>query len=309
MPVSTPSDPASAALLAHVLSQTQQNISFLAAQNYITPTDAAELLTRLSQAPSPTPSVDNLTPALNNLSVGPAPTDSVRRNIPPPPPSRASNVQKARAIWAYNEDGRVSPAYPPLLTLPLQLPPFSPCSSFFSLSPRPRRQTGTERPVLLLRRDHRDNRRDKHRLVDGQVQRQAGPIPLQPCREDPLRILSLPSCRLSHVHAPHARRRPDLVLLPAPALRRSREGTRVPRQLRARPSCARASTRPSSPGGPQEEQVRQAWQHHGQLGRRWCRFRCRYVLLAHENSGPPCIGAHMSFIGAAIGGGLVRAIF
>ncbi|KAI0788059.1 SH3 domain-containing protein [Fomes fomentarius] len=106
MPVSTPSDPQSAALLAHVLSQTQQNISFLAAQNYITPTDAAELLTRLSQAPSPSPSVDNLTPAVNNLSVGPARTDSVRRNIPPPPPSRASNVQKARAIWAYNEDGR-----------------------------------------------------------------------------------------------------------------------------------------------------------------------------------------------------------
>lgn len=31
--------------------------------------------------------------------------------------------------------------------------------------------------------------------------------------------------------------------------------------------------------------------------------------LHMKNSGPPCIGAHMSFIGAAIGGGLVRAIF
>ena len=124
MPVSTPSDPQSASLLAHILQQTQQNISFLAAQNYITPTEAAELITRLSQGPSSTnASVDNVASAVSNLSVGPARTESVRRNVPPPPP-RASNVQKARTLWAYNEDGRVSPAYTSLLTpLPLSLPP------------------------------------------------------------------------------------------------------------------------------------------------------------------------------------------
>ena len=110
MPVSTPSDPQSAALLAHILQQTQQNISFLAAQNYITPTEAAELITRLSQGPSSTSSssVDNVTNSMNNLAVGPARADSARR-VPPPPP-RATSVQKARAIWAYNEEGRVSPS-------------------------------------------------------------------------------------------------------------------------------------------------------------------------------------------------------
>ncbi|KAI0648864.1 SH3 domain-containing protein [Trametes meyenii] len=107
MPVSTPSDPQTAALLAHVLSQTQQNISFLASQNYISATDATELITRLTQGPRAThdASTDSLTASIHNLSVGPLRSPSPARRVVPPPPVR-HNTKRARAIWAYNEDGR-----------------------------------------------------------------------------------------------------------------------------------------------------------------------------------------------------------
>ncbi|KAI9001523.1 hypothetical protein BD414DRAFT_474925 [Trametes punicea] len=107
MPVSTPSDPQTAALLAHILSQTQQNISFLAAQNYISPTEAAELITRLSQGPraSNDSSPDALVSGVNNLAVAPARSPSPARRVVPPPPPRQS-TKRARALWAYNEDGR-----------------------------------------------------------------------------------------------------------------------------------------------------------------------------------------------------------
>ena len=117
MPVSAPSDPQAAALLAHVLSQTQQNINFLAAQNYISPTEAAELITRLSQGPAShnaPPVSDSLAASMNNLAVGPMRSAEPARRIPPPPPR--NNVQKARAVWPYNEDGRVRPADSPVLT-------------------------------------------------------------------------------------------------------------------------------------------------------------------------------------------------
>ena len=108
MSITTPSDPQAAALLAHVLSQTQQNISFLASQNYISPTEASELIARLSQSPQ----ADSLAASMNNLAVSPVRAPSpVRRVIPPPPPR--TNTKRARALWAYNEDGRVSP-----ITLP-----------------------------------------------------------------------------------------------------------------------------------------------------------------------------------------------
>ena len=106
MPVSTPSDPQAAALLAHVLSQTQQNINFLASQNYISVNEASELIARLSQGPtSPITPPDSLAASMNNLAVGPVRTPEPSRRIPPPPPR--NSVQKARALWAYNEDGRV----------------------------------------------------------------------------------------------------------------------------------------------------------------------------------------------------------
>lgn len=115
MPVSTPSDPQAAALLAHVLSQTHQNITFLAAQNYISPAEATELISRLSQGPAAiardTSTPDSVAASMQNLAVGPVRAPSpARRNVPPPPPR---HTKRARALWSYNEDGRVSP-----LTLP-----------------------------------------------------------------------------------------------------------------------------------------------------------------------------------------------
>ncbi|OCH89622.1 SH3-domain-containing protein [Obba rivulosa] len=98
----TPSDPQAAALLAHVISQTQQNISFLASQGYISPADAADMTRRLSEADNASSPVE----AMRNLSLSPpvaepAPAPA-RRGIPPPPP----RTQRARAVWAYNDDGR-----------------------------------------------------------------------------------------------------------------------------------------------------------------------------------------------------------
>ncbi|EJF55843.1 SH3-domain-containing protein [Dichomitus squalens LYAD-421 SS1] len=103
MPVTTtPSDPQAAALLAHVLQQTQSNINFLASQNYISHAEASDLISRLTQGADH----DSLLSSMNNLAVGPAraPPEPARRSIPPPPPR--NHVQKARALWAYNEDGR-----------------------------------------------------------------------------------------------------------------------------------------------------------------------------------------------------------
>ncbi len=97
-----PSDPQAAALLAHVFSQTQANISFLAAQNYISPTDASELISRLTTAQSRGNTDASLANSMQALAV--VPTNTGRRSAPPPPPPR---TQRARAVWAYNEDGRV----------------------------------------------------------------------------------------------------------------------------------------------------------------------------------------------------------
>ncbi|KAI9066124.1 SH3-domain-containing protein [Trametes sanguinea] len=108
MPVSPPpSDPQAAALLAYILSQTQQNISFLASQNYISPTEAAELITRLSQSPRATAdaSTDSLASSMNNLAVAPVRSPSPARRVVPPPPPRQT-TRRARALWAYNEEGR-----------------------------------------------------------------------------------------------------------------------------------------------------------------------------------------------------------
>ncbi|KZT68769.1 SH3-domain-containing protein [Daedalea quercina L-15889] len=85
------------AYLAHILSQTRANIDFLAAHNHISRADADLLRARLpsANAASALPVEE-----INNLSVS-APG---RRVVPPPPP-RSAPTQRARALWAYNEDG------------------------------------------------------------------------------------------------------------------------------------------------------------------------------------------------------------
>jgi len=85
------------AYLAHILAQTRANIDFLVAHNHISPADADLMRNRLPSANTASaPPIEEM----NNLSVS-APG---RRAVPPPPP-RSAPTQRARAVWAYNEDG------------------------------------------------------------------------------------------------------------------------------------------------------------------------------------------------------------
>lgn len=84
----------SAALLAHIVSQTQENINFLAQNDYISAGDASAILSRLPGAnPMAHVQPDRAVPA----RVVPPPTK--RPKTPPPPPVPA--VIQARALWDY----------------------------------------------------------------------------------------------------------------------------------------------------------------------------------------------------------------
>ncbi|EKM57834.1 uncharacterized protein PHACADRAFT_251707 [Phanerochaete carnosa HHB-10118-sp] len=99
-----PSDSQAAALLDHVFSQTLRNIEFLASHNYISPVDATELSNRLTAAQHNNgDAVSALASSVQALTVPPVPPVGPGRGIPLPPPRP---VKQARAVWAYNEDGR-----------------------------------------------------------------------------------------------------------------------------------------------------------------------------------------------------------
>ena len=104
--MSRPSDPQASALLDHILAQTLSNVEFLASHNYISPVDASQISTRLitaqnrGDAEADTPLVQSM----QALAVTPIPPAPGRRVVPPPPQPR---LKQARALWAYNEDGRV----------------------------------------------------------------------------------------------------------------------------------------------------------------------------------------------------------
>lgn len=88
------------ALFAHILSQTRDNIQFLAAHNQITQSDAQTIISKLPSASDA--SVLALADRTQGLMLAPT--------SPPPaprmaPPSR-SNV-RARAIWGWNENAQV----------------------------------------------------------------------------------------------------------------------------------------------------------------------------------------------------------
>ncbi|KAK0204646.1 SH3 domain-containing protein [Desarmillaria ectypa] len=86
----------SSALLAHILSQTKQNIEFLASQNKISPSDARDIIAKLPQDPA----VADITRSTQNLLVRSPPPPPIPQpyNLPP-----ATTVSRARAIWGYNE--------------------------------------------------------------------------------------------------------------------------------------------------------------------------------------------------------------
>ena len=91
----SPQDPQAAALLAHVVSQVEQNVQFLASENYISQADASAILTKL---PNPNRGVTQIT---NGVAKMPLAT----RAVPVAP-----GVKQAKALWPYNENGQVSSA-------------------------------------------------------------------------------------------------------------------------------------------------------------------------------------------------------
>ena len=126
-----PGNPQSTAFLAHIVAQTKANIDFLVSQNYLLASDASGVLSKLSTlesdadaASNPVLSVAERTRQLQITDRDPigmpvaapgrpqSPPKAVmptRRAVPPPRPSRspAPRVQRARALWDYNEGGAV----------------------------------------------------------------------------------------------------------------------------------------------------------------------------------------------------------
>lgn len=88
------------AFLAHVVSRMQTDIEFLVAQGVISAADGQVMSGKLPSAQqTPTPIAS---PAFTPTPVAPP----VRREESPTPPS--SQLPHAKALWPYNENGRVS---------------------------------------------------------------------------------------------------------------------------------------------------------------------------------------------------------
>ncbi|EPQ54313.1 SH3-domain-containing protein [Gloeophyllum trabeum ATCC 11539] len=89
--------------LAHIISQTRQNIEFLVSRNVIPRADGDVVLAKLPSASDA--SVLALSQRTQDLVISgasaPNPTPPPRRNVPPPPP----RATRARALWDYNENG------------------------------------------------------------------------------------------------------------------------------------------------------------------------------------------------------------
>ncbi|KAI9440126.1 SH3-domain-containing protein [Lactarius indigo] len=106
--------PDPSALIAHIVSQTRQNVEFLISQGEIPhdvgrgilaklPTTNEVALRDLSEQTRrmtiPSPPLSQ--PSIDYSPHGPPSGPPVRRNVPPSQPS----MQRARALWSYNENG------------------------------------------------------------------------------------------------------------------------------------------------------------------------------------------------------------
>jgi hypothetical protein len=108
----------SSALLAHIVSQTHQNVEFLISQRQISPTDGRDILAKLPNAP------DRFMAALEqqtqNLLITPPPSTG-------PTPGYPQTIQ-AKALWGYNEQAQVhcslsrQPSFSNILRTPMILP-------------------------------------------------------------------------------------------------------------------------------------------------------------------------------------------
>jgi hypothetical protein len=100
--------PDHSALLAHIVSQTRQNVEFLMAQNEISRDVGQGILSNLPTASDIT--VRELSEQTRRMAIPPS---SPPPGTPSGPPVRRSlqpqpNLQRAKALWTYNENGSVS---------------------------------------------------------------------------------------------------------------------------------------------------------------------------------------------------------
>ena len=111
------------AFVSHLVSQTRANIDFLQAQGYLSVQDAANIQAKLASATVKAPSEKSVNMPVSTLQpYTPAPSHQPNppnppnpSNLPNPPnlpnplhlPQSTPIYPKARALWPYNEDGRV----------------------------------------------------------------------------------------------------------------------------------------------------------------------------------------------------------
>ncbi|KAJ6570226.1 SH3 domain-containing protein [Mycena vulgaris] len=90
----------SSALLAHIVSQTRQNVEFLISQRHISAADGRDILARLPSAPG---SIIALEQQTQNLLITPPPTALPSPSYPQPPAPQQAQTVHAKALWSYNE--------------------------------------------------------------------------------------------------------------------------------------------------------------------------------------------------------------
>ncbi|KAF8072176.1 SH3 domain-containing protein [Lyophyllum atratum] len=87
--------PENAALLAHIISQLESNVHFLVSQNLLSHSDATTFLAKLPDSNGTAKASPSLVTRLKGAVIS-----------PPPAPARPATATQAKALWAYNEDGR-----------------------------------------------------------------------------------------------------------------------------------------------------------------------------------------------------------
>ncbi|VDC06858.1 unnamed protein product [Peniophora sp. CBMAI 1063] len=102
--------PDHAALLAHIVAQTRQNVEFLVAQGELSRPDGNVILNKLPTASDI--SVRELSDNTRRMALPEAPAAPSIPSMPvvnnarsPPPPAPTRRTTQARTLWAYNEDG------------------------------------------------------------------------------------------------------------------------------------------------------------------------------------------------------------
>lgn len=79
----------------HVVEQIQHNLGFLVTQGHMSRADADSIIARLPSSDAQTTPIHNVAP-------------SMPRSVPVPPAPVSAGTVRAKATWAYNENGQVS---------------------------------------------------------------------------------------------------------------------------------------------------------------------------------------------------------